>query len=91
MHGRSLQHGYGPFTDDAGKGGAPSLLFRRGPYDTKKLLETQAAAAEKSTIGIHGVSASSDATAKAGQVVRCATCSSVDAETDCGGSCKDLE
>jgi len=54
------------------------LLFRRGPMDTKKLLESQAQAAENA-LGIHGVSVSTSSAAKAGQVVRCATCSSVEA------------
>jgi hypothetical protein len=59
----------------AAKGSAKgeTLLYRRGPYDTKKLLEIQAAAAEESNIAIHGVSVSTDASAAAGQVVRCAT------------------
>lgn len=48
------------------------LLFRRGPHDSRKLLETQASAAEKQ-LGIHGVSASTSAKAKPGQVVRCAS------------------
>jgi hypothetical protein len=49
------------------------VVFRRGANDTKKLLETQAASAEKA-IGIHGVSVSTSAAAKEGQVVRSATC-----------------
>lgn len=55
-----------------------ALLFRRGPHDTKALLESQAQSAEK-VLGVHGVSVSTSPAAKAGQVVRCATCSSVEA------------
>ncbi|NKI97765.1 RHS repeat-associated core domain-containing protein, partial [Rhizobacter sp. SG703] len=64
----------------ASKGAAEGekLLFRRGPMDTKKLLESQAQAAEN-VLGVHGVSVSTSSAAKAGQVVRCATCSSVEA------------
>jgi RHS repeat-associated protein len=60
----------------AGEG--EKLLFRRGAYDTKALLESQAVAAEK-IIGVHGVSVSTSPAAKAGQTVRCATCSEVEA------------
>jgi RHS repeat-associated protein len=54
------------------------LLFRRGAADTKALLQRDAQAAENA-LGIHGVSVSTNPAAKAGQVVRCATCSSVEA------------
>ena len=66
--------------DDAARGASDGekLLFRRGPHDSKALLESQAQAGEKA-LGVHGVSVSTSPTAKAGQVVRCATCSSVEA------------
>jgi RHS repeat-associated protein len=54
-------------------------LYRRGPRDSKKLLESQAAAAEKSDIGIHGVSVSSSSAAKEGQVVRSASRADIEA------------
>ncbi len=64
----------------AAKGAAEGekLLFRRGAADTKALLQRDAQAAENA-LGIHGVSVSTNPAAKAGQVVRCATCSSVEA------------
>ncbi|MDP3086177.1 MAG: RHS repeat-associated core domain-containing protein, partial [Rubrivivax sp.] len=64
----------------AAKGAAEGekLLFRRGASDTKALLQRDAQAAENA-LGIHGVSVSTNPAAKAGQVVRCATCSSVEA------------
>jgi RHS repeat-associated protein len=58
--------------------GGEKLLFRRGAHDTRSLLETQAEAAERA-IGVHGVSVSTSSVAKPGQVVRCATCSEVEA------------
>lgn len=58
---------------------AEKILYRRGTYDTLKLLQSQAKAAEKSNIGIHGVSVSMNPAAKPGQVVRCATCSAIKA------------
>ena len=62
---------------NATKGG--DKLFRRGARDSSKLLKNQAQAAEKSKIGIHGVSvSSSSATSKVGQVVRCATCKDIE-------------
>lgn len=54
------------------------LLFRRGASDTKALLQRDAQAAENA-LGIHGVSVSANPAAKAGQVARCATCSSIEA------------
>ena len=57
---------------------AEKLLFRRGASDTKALLQRDAQAAED-VLGVHGVSVSTSPAAKAGQVVRCATCSSVEA------------
>ena len=54
------------------------LLFRRGASDTKALLQRDAQAAEN-VLGIHGVSVSTSPAARAGQVVRCATCNSVEA------------
>lgn len=65
-------------TSSDGPAQGEKLLFRRGEYDTKALLQSQAKAAEKE-IGIHGVSTSTSPAAKPGQVVRCATCSSVEA------------
>ena len=52
-------------------------LFRRGAYDTKELLKSQARGAEN-VIGVHGVSVSTNPVAKTGQTVRCATCSEVE-------------
>jgi len=54
------------------------LLFRRGASDSKALLQRDAQAAEN-VLGVHGVSVSTSPAAKTGQVVRCATCSSVEA------------
>ena len=54
------------------------LLFRRGASDTKALLQRDAQAAENA-LGIHGVSVSANPAAKAGQVARSATCSSIEA------------
>lgn len=49
----------------------PSVLYRRGARDPKKLLISQAEAAQKSTLKLHGVSVSASAApARAGQVVR---------------------
>jgi hypothetical protein len=69
---------FGTVTVARGAGEAEKVLFRRGTYDTRKLLETQAKAAEVSNIGIHGVSVSTNPAAKPGQVVRCATCSAIE-------------
>ena len=79
------QGGNGP-----GGGAAPSgprgpapppatLLYRRGEYDNKALLKGQAKAAKNAdNIGIHGVSVSTSPKGnKDGQVVRCATCRSL--------------
>lgn len=58
--------------------GSEKILYRRGAYDTTKALRTQSAAAEKQ-MGVHGVSVSTSPAAKPGQVVRCTTCSQVEA------------
>ncbi len=56
------------------------LLYRRGAHDTEGLLRRDAQAAEKAQgVQIHGVSVSTSPAARAGQVVRCASCSSVEA------------
>ena len=63
-----------------GVGEGEKLLFRRGASDTKALLQRDALAAENNpAIGIHGVSVSTNPAARPGQVVRCATCTSVEA------------
>jgi hypothetical protein len=54
------------------------VLFRRGAYDTKALLQRDAQAAEK-VLGIHGVSVSTNPAAKVGQEVRPVTASSLEA------------
>jgi hypothetical protein len=57
-----------------------TLLFRRGAIDGKKALAAQAEAAEAGLKeGIHGVSVSTSSAAREGQVVRCASCGSVEA------------
>jgi RHS repeat-associated protein len=57
-----------------------TLLFRRGAHDNKRALAAQAEDAEKFLKEkIHGVSVSTSSAAKPGQVVRCATCSAVEA------------
>lgn len=68
----------GPAAIEALGAKAIQMLFRRGAYDTKKLLQTQAEAAEKSSIAIHGVSVSTSPAAKGGQVVRCANCTAIE-------------
>ncbi len=62
-----------------GAKGGVQLLYRRGARDSSKLLKNQAQAAEKSSIGIHGVSVSSSSvTTRVGQLVRCASCSQLE-------------
>jgi RHS repeat-associated protein len=64
----------------AAKGAAEGekLLFRRGPHDSQRLLESQAKAAEEK-LGVHGVSVSTSSAAREGQVVRCATAGACEA------------
>ncbi len=61
--------------------GGEKVLYRRGAHDTRETLKTQSKAAEKEpTVGIHGVSTTTNpTTTKPGQVVRCAKCSDVEA------------
>lgn len=57
------------------------MLHRRGPHDSTKLLNKQAAQAEEK-LGIHGVSVTTSPKPnprKPDQVIRCATCSEVEA------------
>lgn len=66
--------------EGAAKGAAEgeTLLFRRGPRDSQKQLESQAKAAEEK-IEVHGVSVSTSSAARDGQVVRCATVAACEA------------
>jgi hypothetical protein len=69
--------------ESGGKGAAKGaerekLLFRRGPHDSQRLLESQAKAAEEK-LGVHGVSVSTSSAAREGQVIRCATAAACEA------------
>ena len=68
----------GAHAAEAGVAKGDKVLYRRGANDSEKLLKTQAQAAESAGLP-HGVSVSTSPAAKPGQVVRCATCSSVEA------------
>lgn len=57
----------------ASKTTSGETLYRRGPFDSTSTLKQQAAAAERSSIKIHGVSTSTSPAARAGQVVRAAS------------------
>ena len=63
---------------NVGEDEGDKLLYRRGAIDSKRILESQAVAAE-SAIGIHEVSVSTSPSAKPGQVVRQASRNSVEA------------